>query len=550
QFVSICLAQSRLTVEQLIDDLGCPSCHSGLSIVSDIRKKPPELSHAGLRYNPAYLFNFLQNPTRVRHNIGLSRMPNFHLSEKESLALVLFLETQVYIDEKWPEFPSQLPRRKFKELDNSTKMRVKTVMEDRLECTKCHALEGKGDNMTTDLTPLGYRVNRDWLQTYLVAPYIFDGLETNCPSYFYQVASKQSEFVETYPQAPQLITDMVDYFFTISKNQRMQLQATFEKAKKSYPEVNAGMGEKIFLSLNCTACHDHVSIKPWQKYIAPNLSMEGERVKKEWLVAFLKKPEPIRPFGFYPGSGSRMPDFRLADEEVDLLSEFLLKQKQVKSANKQPFAVKKLSAFAMAKAQTLLQRKLSCLGCHQLGQEGGKIGPNLSNLQSRLQPDFVFNYIQNPKEILPETIMPKIVMPPKNLELIVNYLLQQKIPKEDSLYLSLMDNPTHYYRGEGQKFSLYLKYCASCHGRDGDGKGYNAKYLPTQPTNHADAIYMSKRPDDTLYDGIFAGGYILNKSHFMPPWGHTLKHAEIRQLVGHLRDFCQCAGPEWSTDNQ
>ena len=94
-----------------------------------------------------------------------------------------------------------------------------------------------------------------------------------------------------------------------------------------------------------------------------------------------------------------------------------------------------------------------------------------------------------------------------------------------------------------------MKYCAACHGTRGDGDGYNAKFLPTAPSNHTDKAYMSSRPDDTLFDGIFAGGYILNKSNLMPPWGYTLKNSEIRKLVSNLRDFCQCQGPAWSRDN-
>jgi mono/diheme cytochrome c family protein len=95
-----------------------------------------------------------------------------------------------------------------------------------------------------------------------------------------------------------------------------------------------------------------------------------------------------------------------------------------------------------------------------------------------------------------------------------------------------------------------LKYCAACHGINGDGQGYNAKFLPKTPASHADQAYMSTRPDDTLFDGIHAGGYILNKHHFMPPWGQTLTSQEIRKLVVYMRKLCQCEGPAWSRDNR
>jgi mono/diheme cytochrome c family protein len=70
-----------------------------------------------------------------------------------------------------------------------------------------------------------------------------------------------------------------------------------------------------------------------------------------------------------------------------------------------------------------------------------------------------------------------------------------------------------------------------------------------KPTVHSDAAYLSTRPDDTLYDGIHAGGYILNRSHLMPAWGETLKPTEIRELVGYIRNLCACQAPVWSRDN-
>ena len=54
----------------------------------------PDLSSAGLRYRPAYIYKFLQHPIQVRHNIGAARMPGFHFDEREALAVTLFLMEQ------------------------------------------------------------------------------------------------------------------------------------------------------------------------------------------------------------------------------------------------------------------------------------------------------------------------------------------------------------------------------------------------------------------------------------------------------------------------
>jgi hypothetical protein len=57
---------------------------------------------------------------------------------------------------------------------------------------------------------------------------------------------------------------------------------------------------------------------------------------------------------------------------------------------------------------------------------------------------------------------------------------------------------------------------------------------------------MSLRPDDTLYDGIAAGGWVLDRSHRMPAFGEALAPETIRGLVDYIRVLCDCQGPRWA----
>src|SRR5258707_10143577 len=89
----------------LITELGCANCHSTLNLKSSLRERSVDLSAAGLRFNPAYLFQYLQNPAQVRHHLGRARMPDFRFSEKEAFALVQFLRTQTNVSGQWPALP-------------------------------------------------------------------------------------------------------------------------------------------------------------------------------------------------------------------------------------------------------------------------------------------------------------------------------------------------------------------------------------------------------------------------------------------------------------
>lgn len=425
-------AQAPRTAEVLLRDLACGNCHGGIPVPSNIQDKAPDLTQAGVRYNPDYIFNYLKYPVRVRQNLGASRMPNFRLSDREALALTYYL--------------------------------VELAREKR---------DPSGD-----------------------------------------VVSK-----------------------------------TYAQVRAAHPEVTAAMGKDLFYGLNCLACHRQASMSPWKDKPAPDLTLEGARVKREWLAAFLRKPAPVRPFGFYPGTGGRHPDFGLTQDEADTLTAWFWSRRK-------PFAPdttlrrRPLSVFSMNKARRLIDDKLACLGCHRLGDRGGRIGPDLSSLSGRLQDDYVFRMLRDPQSVAPGTVMPKIAMTDSTRNLIANYLLQQQLPKQEAAYLSLIDDPPLFQEGVEKREGDYLKYCASCHGRKGDGDGFNAKYLARTPAKHSDAAYMSTRPDGTLYDGIAAGGYILNRSNLMPAWGFTLDPATMEGLVAYIRELCACEGPEWSRDDR
>lgn len=192
-----------------------------------------------------------------------------------------------------------------------------------------------------------------------------------------------------------------------------------------------------------------------------------------------------------------------------------------------------------------MRNRLPCLGCHELGGDGGRIAPSLSELQRLRTRDYVLAMIRDPQGTVPTTIMPRVPLPEATLELIASYLVQ----REPTSGATPVVPPTPPAQPEGAA-ALYGRFCAPCHGVGGRGDGYNARFLPVRPTAHADSAYMSRRSDDALFDATYGGGYIMNRSNRMPPFGQTLTRDQIWELVRYLRTLCRCAGPAWSRDNQ
>ena len=137
--------------------------------------------------------------------------------------------------------------------------------------------------------------------------------------------------------------------------------------------------------------------------------------------------------------------------------------------------------------------------------------------------------------------MPRVPMTQATLDLIASYLVQREPSQSPSPRTPAPDPGPTASNQAGVTEVLYARSCSPCHGVRGAGDGYNAPFLPVRPTAHADATYMSRRSDDALFDAIYAGGYIMNRSNRMPPFGHTLAREQIWSLVRYLADAVRAA---------
>lgn len=325
------------------------------------------------------------------------------------------------------------------------------------------------------------------------------------------------------------------------------------EAMARHADAGRAEGAALFETLNCGGCHLHP--EAGSRVTAPDLTLTGVRVRPEWLAAYLAAPVTIRPAGPVPGHGGSMPDFRLDPAEVTAVSRYLLElgaEDAVGSPAEAPgWEPLALSPFAMRKAETLLRDRWSCLGCHQLGDDGGRIGPRLDGIAQRLRPGYVRAIMQDPAHLAPGTIMPASLEQPDRLDLIASYLLRREDSWTGSEAVAGMPAlPSSAARATAPGAALYTARCAPCHGAGGAGDGFNAPFLPVTPTVHSDSAAMSLRTDDTLYDGIHAGARILGKSHRMPPFGASLDDGQKRALVAYIRALCRCQGPAWSRDGR
>ena len=123
----------------------------------------------------------------------------------------------------------------------------------------------------------------------------------------------------------------------------------------------------------------------------------------------------------------------------------------------------------------LMMNKKSCLGCHQLNDEGGKVGPNLNRSSFNYKPEWLYSWILNPQSFRPDTKMPNLGLTSEEAQAITSFLIsfepdeeeEWKMPDNWNQYLSLKGDPkkgkTLFNDPEG------AANCAKCHLVKGEG---------------------------------------------------------------------------------
>ncbi|MFB3062348.1 MAG: c-type cytochrome [Candidatus Binatia bacterium] len=377
---------------QLMSDLHCNACHyisPGLEHGADHggvhAAVAPDLTNLGDKFRPGWLFEFLQKPHIIRPWLKI-RMPDFRLTGQEAVALVWHISKDMM--GKRRRF---LPAVELSSAERKTFFEAgkKLMSAEYFDCWSCHQKgkkkpEGLTEGWAPDLEISSQRLRPDWIVQWLQAPQkLVPG--TKMPTYFEGPDSGPDEILggdetkQTYA--------IVEYILSLSPVRGES--SAYVAAKNRHPEATREWGGELMSELNCAGCHD-VGGMHERLEAGPPLAHEGSRVRKEWLVGFLKDPSQIRPIGYTGGRSARMPSFRLTHEEAEALAEFLmtLKDKRVHEHAK-PQAVQKVKTKKGAR----LFASLRCEACHPMnGQLERNVpprfrGPNLAHAGRRLKED-------------------------------------------------------------------------------------------------------------------------------------------------------------------
>ncbi len=221
------------------------------------------------------------------------------------------------------------------------------------------------------------------------------------------------------------------------------------------------------------------------KKFGPSLKEIKLKDVKEWIPAWIRNPHEFRP-------GSKMPVFRLLEEEVQQISAYLWQNALDGNLVQHP--------RGNAENGKELFETRGCMGCHAIGEGsdeiGGKFAANLSRVGDKMNYHYMVRWIHDPAEVtpdpdVPDELRPRPIMPNLRLSIgeardIATYLSEQGTGEEFPA-ADFMDDPQ---MAEAGLAAIRHYGCAGCHeisGLEEEGRiGTDLTYEGSKPLDRLD----------------------------------------------------------------
>lgn len=386
----------------------------------------PDLTNVGSKIRIEWLKKWLKKPQEY---FPETRMPRFRFTDEEIGAL------SEYIMSEFVDWDIEDQKLKEKEPIGEQHIEIGARLIEKYGCFGCHDI--KGMEKAVKIGPFLKKkdvVNKIGAEISSIGSKPFERLDTG------KVADKikdRKSYLKTKLESPRVFRDnllMPDFGFNekeIDGLLTMLLGFTAEEVPLRYKVLDipsdyklTGDFAKIAEDVKCLSCH---TIKGVGGGFAPALTFEGSKVKIEWLRDFLKNPDVIRPMlkqmpMFKLGGEIGMIRGYLSEHEVNIIINYI-RTVLVTSDIPDDFEMNKRLTDVNAEEGKALFRKKGCLGCHQIGKDGGAVGPNLSSVGSRLSPGYLYMHQKDPQKMVPGAVEPNYNMNEEELLNITQYLV-------------------------------------------------------------------------------------------------------------------------------
>lgn len=387
----------------------CASCHAMQNAAGNVvgGDLGPELTAIGTKVKPEWLTAWLRDP---RNYDAGTPMPHYRFTDQQLALLTGFLESKtntdllanVHLD---PATPAQIAHGK--------------KLVEEYGCASCHEIRGvaKPDNYGPELSQIGSKP---------VAQLVFvKGMPETLPAYLSTKIKHPRIFgpglhMPQFSFTPEQVDALTTALLSLT-DRSVTLPAKLQIPTPQQTDYEpAGKAGQLMADLNCMACH---RINGHGGTMAPDLSWEGSSVQKQWLDAFLKNPNTLRPTLI-----RRMPKFNLTDEERAELTDYIMTVYQNPDIDRDAMPLSGYSPDQVEHGRELFYGKYACQSCHMVdpAKDKGYIGPPLTEVGSRLNAEWIYLWLKNPQKLRPGTIEPNHDMSDDDARALTAFLMAQK----------------------------------------------------------------------------------------------------------------------------
>jgi len=375
----------------------CTSCH----ILEDRGGKlATDLSKVASKAKEIWIYNFIKNPRLLQPDI---EMTQFGFSHREVASITAYISS-AFID--W-DAPKKDPS--YESLPNTLELGQSLFYQ--YNCGGCHQLsevkiaQYRGPDHSSIGSKKIYQIwfgetsipqsLHDYIDTKLKSPRIF-GETMRMPNF--DLSDETRQAITTY---------------LLSLREEDLPQKIIRRGPLQRPFNPQGKIGQIVKNFSCIKCH---TIQDYGGTVAPDLTLVGSRLHRDWIEQFLIEPISRRPL-----VEERMLNLHIPDDEIETLTAYfytvLLDDSLSVPNDWNP------SPDARDRGNRLFWEQYGCQSCHMVDGNGGYLGPPLDDVGDRLQIGWMIHWILDPQKYIPDTIEPRSGMSMREAQDVVAYLM-------------------------------------------------------------------------------------------------------------------------------
>lgn len=255
-------------------------------------------------------------------------------------------------------------------------------------------------------------------------------------------------------------------------------------------------GKRMVFDLGCYGCHEIKGLETAER-VGPSLYRVGGKLQTNFVYGWLRDNRAFRPH-------TRMPNPMFSHQEALAVTAFLYSQKQASSF--QPVSSRVPSGNVERGRKVI--NDVGCKGCH-VAEEADRglrteglpydVAPALNTVGLKVTPEWLFDWVKNPKHYSPTTRMPNLRLSDGEAADVVAYITSlstgAKLPEGYQTTLPDLNDPKLI--AEGRALSRNFG-CHGCHLIEGTENDSRVSVALNE--------FGAKTPDDLFYGDMLAKG--------------------------------------------